>query len=360
MQPFQPILSSAPEHGHDPKHVLNFDQFLKLLKLEEDYFKDEQRQTKLMITRLRKIFYDKLGWDTQLIRRAANIKGRYEVKIMVCPDSLSGERAIISKIKYYRNNEYRPKCRMVAYSNHDRVYGSSRTGKVPFIYQNDHQDVLLPEGYHADLAHTLAGLDAINYPQVVSPLPDYLFFLRLFFPSADSNADVTTWLGDIATTAADFVYFFLRENRPPNDQEQQLYININASASDMLGNIDAFVINRLFDTSAIEGKSLTEIFEIYYCDSDQGKIWRKQRLAVFCDCVGLKDWNGYSFSNEADWIDNYTSQLRNTTAFMVFSSSENLWQKLTLCQQIWKRKYDHIIMPDYLLLLFLTAIKKLL
>ena len=75
----QPILSNTP---YPPHGVLSLSQFLDLLREEEDYYHGEQTNTKLMITRLRKIFYDKGGWNTQLIRKAAAIEWRYDDKII--------------------------------------------------------------------------------------------------------------------------------------------------------------------------------------------------------------------------------------------------------------------------------------
>src|SRR5437868_2144677 len=121
----QPIFSSEPEHGHKPEDVLTLSQFLDLLKPEEDYFEGEEENTKVMITRLRKIFYDKWGWDTMLIRNTAAIKGRYEVKIVDC-ESSTPPAYTLKKVKYYTNNTYTPKCRLVTYRQDDRVYGNAR------------------------------------------------------------------------------------------------------------------------------------------------------------------------------------------------------------------------------------------
>ena len=73
----QLILSRNPEPGHDLKNVLTLTEFIKLLKEEEDYYPGEQHNTKLMITRLRKIFYDKWGWNRELVEGAAHIDTPY-------------------------------------------------------------------------------------------------------------------------------------------------------------------------------------------------------------------------------------------------------------------------------------------
>ena len=353
----QNILSRHPELGHDPSHVLKFYEFIDLLRKEENYFKGEEGNTKLMITRLRKIFYDKWGWDTQLIRKAARVKGRYRVKIIDCPHDIGNERSLLGKVRYYEDNEYKPKCRLVTYRRNDRVYGSRRVGQVPFIYKYDHQDVRLPDGYHCDLGHVLAGLDALNHPQKVG-LFQRCFLLKPWFPTVDSNADVTTWLGDIGTICADFLFFYLREKRMLKDNEKQFYIDSNASASDMLGNIDAFVINHIYKPAG-SGRRMTDILDDFYGDSATGKSFREKRFHVFCECVGLKEWNGQSFQNEKKWLQYYSEQLRTTTAFMVFSSAGGL-DRMQLPHRVVKRQYESIIEVDMLLHLFLQALKKLL
>ena len=109
---FQPIFSNQPEYGHNPQFVLSFKEFIALIKAEEDYFEAEAVNTKLMITRLRKIFYGEKNWDTQLISGAANIDGRYEVNEVDC-NSSEGCINELAKIKYYTNTINTPKCKLV-------------------------------------------------------------------------------------------------------------------------------------------------------------------------------------------------------------------------------------------------------
>ena len=97
----QPIFSSEPEIGHDPKQVLTFDQFVRLLKKEEQYFDEDKFNTRLMITRLRKIFYDGRGWNSQLIKKVAFIKGRYKTSTIECPQT-ENNYSIVSKIRRYK------------------------------------------------------------------------------------------------------------------------------------------------------------------------------------------------------------------------------------------------------------------
>ena len=356
----QPILSRLPEYNHDNKDVLTLADFLNLLKEEEDYFQGEQYNTKLMITRLRKIFYDKWGWNTQLIKGAAYISGRYQVKIINEGTKNNIYEGKVKKVKRYLNNEYTPKYRLVTYRKNDRIYKNSRKNEVPFIYQKDHQDVLLPDGYYCDIAHVLAGLDAFNYPQVVSPLPSFLFFLYKLFPHADSNVDITTWLGDIATSAEDFLFAFIRNNRQSSTTDaEQNYININASASDMLGDIDAYVIHKFYNIGAKAGRRVTDILEEYYSDNPIGEKLRKQRFDIFCESVGLKSLVGNKFLNEDDWIAYYKKQLRNTTSFMVYSLTEETVKSIRLPIAVCFKRYEDVIKLEVLLGIFLQELKKL-
>jgi hypothetical protein len=79
-QLYQPILASTPVHV--PNDRMSTATFIALLCKEEDYYSGEQEDTCLMITRLRKIFYDQWGWNTELIEGAAAIEMRYVVTIV--------------------------------------------------------------------------------------------------------------------------------------------------------------------------------------------------------------------------------------------------------------------------------------
>jgi hypothetical protein len=359
----QPVLSKEPEYGHEKNNVLSLSKFLSLLGEEEDYFKDEQSDTKLMITRLRKIFYDKWGWNTQLIRKAAYIKCRYKVKLVKqLPGDGYSEREV-KKVKRYSNNLYQPKYRLVTYRKNDKVFKNTRANQIPEIYRNDHQDVLLPEEYYCDIAHTLAGLDAFNNFQVVSPLPAFLFFLHKIFPHADSNVEVATWLGDIATSAADFLFEYLNKNKKPlSETTEQKYISINASAPDMLGDIDAYAINHFYKEkiSAKDGR-LTMLIEEYYHNCSKDTRYAKQRFIIFCEEVGLHyNEKENNFSNEKQWLKKYIKQLRDTTAFMVHSHTEETFKGIILPLKVWLKCYDKVLKLELLLKLFLESLKKLL
>jgi hypothetical protein len=350
----QPILTTSPEPGHELANVLTITEFIALLKEEEDYFPGEQHNTKLMITRLRKIFYDQWGWNSELIRGAANIVMRYQVTIVDDPTTHA------KPVKRYEDNEYQPKHRLVTYTDHDRVFGNTRVGKVPFIFMLDHQETVLPDGHYCDAAHVLAGLDAFNHEQVVTPMPKFLLFLKNLFPHVDSNADIVTWLGDIASSSGDFLFFYLlHDKKPLSADTEQHYINIDAPGSDMLGDVDPYVINRHFNVSSSNGRRITDILEEYYLDDTKGATLRSRRFATFCDTIGLKNWDGTKFANEEAWIGYYTKQLRDNITFQVFSLTEEKFKSVWLLLRIYFNGFKGVLKYDLLLRLFLKALKQL-
>jgi hypothetical protein len=346
----QPILVTMPEPGHELKDVLTLREFIGLLQEEEEYYPEDLSNTKLMITRLRKIFYDQWGWNTELIRGAANVRMRYEVKIMDDPTPHS------KQLRRYENNQYQPKHREVVYTAQDRVY-PERAGQVPFIYKLDHQEVLLPDGAYCDTAHILAGLDAANHKAIVSPLPNFLHFLMKLFPHVDSNVDIVTWLGDIASSSGDFLfyYLFLDGRRKLTTEEEQHYINIDAPGSDMVGDIDPYVILRNYDVSATKGMRYTDILQDYYFGPANHHL---RRASLFCEAVGLKGWNGEAFSNERDWLKKYHSQLRDNVCFQIFSLTNEKLKSVWLPLAVWLNGYRDILKMEQLLRIWLVALKE--
>jgi hypothetical protein len=354
----QPVLSRRPEPGHAEKDVLTVQQFISLLKEEEDYFEGEQTLLPLMITRLRKIFYDKWGWNKELIRRAAPIECRYQVTITDTPPRDSAGQSHVRRKQHYKDNMEVDKYRLVCYRKDDRVYGDTRAGQVPFIYQKDHQEVQLPDGSYCDIAHVLAGLDAWNNPQLVSPLPPWLQFLYPLVPHCDSNMDLVTWLGDIATSAEAFVFDYLRNGKKPlSVYAEQHYVDINAPGSDMLGNIDSYAIAKSYDLSGASGRRLTDILEEYYL-SPAKSFFAQKRYALFCNAVGL-DWDGHRFTNEEEWIARYRPQLRDATTFMIYSLTDENLKSVLLPLEVWLGGYADVVKAEELLRLFLKTVKSL-
>ena len=345
----QPLLVKHPEPSHLLADVLTLKEFIALLKEEEDYWAPDQHNTKLMITRLRKIFYDQWGWNSELIRGAKDIQCRYDVNIVPTPTPHS------KAVRRYKNQSYQPVFREVVYTDHDRVFGNTMAGKVPFIYQTDHQELVLPDGHYCDTAHVLAGLDAYNYKEPVSPLPYFLFFMKNLFPHVDSNVDIVTWLGDIASSSGDFILDYVRNgHKPVSTAQEQTYINIDAPGSDMLGDVEPYIIAKHYDVGSVKGMRYTEILEDYYFSATS---MRHKRFSIFCEQVGLKGWNGNSFDNEQEWLKYYTKQLRDNITFQVFSLNEEKISAFILIMKIWFNGYGSVLKKELLLEIWLKALK---
>lgn len=339
---FQPIEQKfSPEK--EQKTEISFEKFIRLLKEEEDYFAGEQRDTKLMITRLRKIFYDAYGWNSELIRGAAHIEGRYEVKLV--PDESA---------QYDEELKTTHLVRRVLVKKDDWM--NPNAGTVPEIYANNNQTVTLPSGLTCDLGHVLAGMDAYNYMAPVTPLPNWLFWLKKLFPLVDSNLDIVTWLGDIASSAGEFLYKTIDEKRQLTNAEMQAIIDEFAPASDMLGDIDPYVICQIYNTKATTGMRVTEMFEDYYSNDGLGAFFRERRCQIFSEQIGLKGWDGENFNNEKQWMKYYLKQLRNNDAFYIFSRCENI-TGIILALLTWLKVYKKTLRDKLLLKLFLKTLK---
>ncbi|MBI9069229.1 MAG: hypothetical protein JEZ09_18170 [Salinivirgaceae bacterium] len=342
---YQPIEQKF-KPSKEKENAISLEKFLELLTNEEDYFRGKQHQTKLMITRLRKIFYAKYGWDSKLIRGAAKTEGRYEVKLVPCGEPKPKKNG--------KEFEPAPKCREVLVKKGDWM--NPNAGTVPEIFTDNNQQVILPDGLYCDLGHVLAGVDAYNYFAPVTPLPKWLMCLKPFFPLVDSNVDIVTWLGDIASSAGEFLYKKLENKRELSDEEIQKIIDEYAPGPDMLGDIDPYVICEIYNTKANDGLRPTEMFKDYYDGNGMGSYYRKRRCQFFSTIVGLNGWDGENFSNEKAWIKYYLKQLRNNDAFYLFSRCEN-FKGLMIALIAWIGCYKHTLRNKTLLQIFVKSLK---
>jgi len=352
----QPIESNVPEIPAKGNGI-SFAHFIDLLRREEDFFRAEQHKTKIMFSRLRKIFYDNWGWNTELIRGASKIEGRYEVTVVDDPTPQTNKKPRAGSRLQTSNYDIVYKHREVKVKQGDWL-NPGDAGKTPEIYANDNQDVHLPEELYCDLGHVLAGVDAYNFFAPVTPLPNCLTWARKLFPYVDSNVDIVTWLGDIASSSGEFLFQNLRKKRPLTDEEKQDIINEYATASDMLGDIDPYIIVNYYNTLAPVGQRVTDILQDYYQGGTDSSFFRQHRYSYFCDIIGLKGWDGQAFANEDEWMKYYRRQLRNNITFQVFSLTEQKIKSVWLPLWIWFGFYDKVLEMDTLLTIFVDALKK--
>ena len=181
-------------------------------------------------------------------------------------------------------------------------------GNTPDIFRQ--QEVKLADGSYLDIGHVFAGLDAFNHPGRVG----------LLGITVDSNVDNSTWVGDLGSVLAEVTFRMRRQNGSINDSQRQEVINKNAPAQDMLGNIDAYVIKRMFDLDS--QKKVSEILREYYLGeyylglSKAASDACKYRFTYFSQGIGLalQKRNPVTFSNEAAWIQKYVDQVNDSAA----------------------------------------------
>ena len=220
----------------------------------------------------------------------------------------------------------------------------------------------LPDGTMCDAAHILAALDAYNYKDMVTPLHKFggiFMFMAKLFPHVDSNVDIVTWLGDIASSAGDFLFDYKRNNRRPLSAEQeQHYIDIDAPGSDMVGDIDPYVIATLYNVGTTNGMRVTDILTDYFIGTNGNAPKRKQIMKTFCEQVGLRGWDGINFSNEEEWLSYYRKQLRDNTCFQVYSLTTESIKSFVMLIRIWFGGYKHVLKLQLLLEIWLKALKQ--
>lgn len=277
---------------------ISIKMFIALVEKEEKrYPLEQQKNTKLMITRLRKIFYGKDSWDKYLIEGARYVKRPYETKV-------------VKKRRFTIPLDWSPDLDVV---RNQYSVTNPATGNSPMIARN--QEIRLANGSYIDIGHVFAGLDAINFPQMVDG-PGKV--------NIDKNVDATTWVGDLGSVLAEVVFKTLtKKNGPVSIAEINAIIHEYASPQDMLGDIDAYVIKTRYDTGkTAQGLKVSEILRRYYL-SDSPYV-REHRYSVFAGQVGLKGWNGSVFENEKEWIQYYADQVNDAAALYVGANTEGI------------------------------------
>ncbi len=314
--------------NEEKSKMLSMEDVITLLREEEEYWPEDVYNTNKCITRLRKIYYDMWGWNKELIRSVAGIKPRYKTTLI---QSEQYRVPIIGiKVPRYFSDSYEVVHyrRLVAYRFNDRIY-PERAGQMAWIYDNDNQEVLLPSGIVCDVSHVLSGVDAMNHPQPVSPLPNWLFFLKQYLPFVDKNYEATTWLGDIASASAEVLFTSARLGRSLTNSEIQPIINKYASGPDMIGNIDSYVIWKNYNIASKNGLRFTDILRHYYLHEKVSglknlKSNEPYRYTIFCEAVGLKGWNGKKFANRKEWVKRYTPRMLDATLFYMMTRATGI------------------------------------
>ena len=291
---------SVPLQGSVPAGVSSVPLagFLAVIRAVQGRFPEsEQVNTRLMITRLRKLFYGTPGWDEHLIPGAKPVAPVYPVRetetgrrdwaVDGAPDALE-----------YVDTRVELDIQAPAGSPEWKLRDPSSV-----------QQVLVPGGDFVDAGHVLAGLDALNYPGRVSA-PAGTFALS-------SNVDAVTWLGDLGSVLAEAAFQRARLGRDLTAAELQAQVDQLAPAVDMLGNADAYAIGAAdaYTIGSADGRKVPDLLEEYYGPDPHGV--RARRFTVFAAQIGLGKLDAGSFTGESGWRAKYEAEAGNAAALYV-------------------------------------------
>lgn len=326
----QPIVTQAPPKTISIKH------FIELVESEEAKWPAaDQKNTSLMITRLRKIFYGTPGWNKYLIPGAANIMSGYKISEKVTsrtPLSIPGnpDADIVRK---------------------KQVTTKPSTGDSPPIASQ--QEVELEDGSFDDIGHVFAGLDAANHPDSISD--------PLGIVSVKDNKAAVTWTGDLGSVVTEILFKICNNSAQAAAKSAQSLINEYASAQDMLGNIDAYVIADEYKISSSAGQKVSEILRSYYLSKSNSSdaSAREHRYSRFCELTGLTGWSDGAFSNESAWIEKWAPEVAGAAALYYGALTEGVLASPARLRHIELLKQQDFPLVRPLLKNFLDALKPL-
>jgi len=272
------------------------DAFLQVVRDEEDRLpRHERLDAKLMITRLRKLFYGGRGWDEHLIPGAAQVTALY-------PFTMD---------EPVRRGFVAPGPNVLDFvDRRARLHGAP----AQLVRPGDLQEVRMPAGELVDVGHVLAGLDAINHPSEVAPLGMY---------EMASNVDAVTWAGDLGSVLAEVLFQRARLDRPLTDAEVQAQIDLCCPPQDMLGNVDAYAIGVAYDIgSRSAGRTVSDILLDYYGAPATVGTARSRRFTTFALQVGLGRLEGDAFAAEPAWLERNEREIAHAAALYVGAVGE--------------------------------------
>ncbi len=238
----------------------------KIEEIENKFSEEEQRNTKLMITRFRKIYYDSAGWNNVLIPNTSDIP------------------CIFSEEEYKLN------------------------------FKQGNEVIIDLSGYLLDIGHVIAALDAFNHLSSID-----IFMGAVFWVDIKRNIDAATWLGDLGSVIAHMRREFFNKlywnEFINNDIIIDLLIKIfkeKSSSIDLLSDIDGIVIaNHLPISANKNGKKMSELLRDYYLQ-ENSCVLISNRISLFAKEIGL----GENFENEEAFIKRYQHEI--TDAALIY------------------------------------------
>jgi hypothetical protein len=292
---------SIPLQGGVPagRTATDFSTFISVIQAEEAKVPPaEQTDTKLMITRLRKLFYGTEGWDSYLIPGAASDQPLYPVR----------------EVETGRREFEAPGPNVIEFvDKRTELVGAPAV----LAHPESIQEVRMPNGDFVDVGHVLAGLDALNHPHDASG--------PLWMYEMSGNVNAVTWAGDLGSVLAEVVFQRAKLGLPLTDSQVQAQVDELAPVQDLLGDVDAYAIGRSFAIGSGAGKKVSDILLEYYgapgTASATGEHARSQRFTTFAGELGLGPLTGGSFTNEAAWLDRYEVEVGKAGALYVGANS---------------------------------------
>ena len=292
-----------------PDSAMTIRECIALLEQEEQkYSEAEQRNTKVMITRLRKIYYAFSAWDKYLIKGVADIKSPYD-NIIVQPVDVSTKALETSTgliIKLIDTISFPTDSVLQKVTLRKNIFNS--------------QEIRLENNDILDIGHVLCGMDASNHRHAVRT-PRFLG-LPTSSIKVKSNMDAVTWIGDLGSLVAE-VYFEKKKKGECTTSKQQELLDNFISAADILGNTDGYVIAQKYDLRSENGKKVSEIFRDYYLSQNRDN--QKDRYKIFAEIVGFS--KGISDKKKARLRCRYTDEVSDSAAFFTAVSAKNMGKK---------------------------------
>jgi len=282
-----------------------FETYLGMIEQVENDNPDVANNTKLMFTKLRKVYYDSFGWNDELIRGTEDI---------------------------------------------------APFAHIPAGMESKNHIVKMQNGDLYDIAHIFAIVDAGNHEGYFTPLPNTLMFLRWLFPTVQSRLTASGWMGDLSSASGQFFLIYKSTKNQLSLAQKQKVVDEYAPCDKMISNADALIIINNYGVSASAGKKVSEILRDYYDAGGKGDVLRQNRYSLFAAYLGLRDWSGQTFINEKQWREFYFGQLKTCSAFYLLFFREKL-STLVWSLLIWVGFYKKEVAVAEVLDSFITGLK---
>lgn len=312
--------------------------FINQLKIEESKLSSSTGNFKVLLSKIRKIFYNTGGWDA-IIPAAAGIKNENYITIEYPYAGFPKQwpnpdfNAAVKRLKDFPGKaNFVPPASFSFTDMGSKPLDVNQQSPSIFCGGDPCQKYLNQEVKFGvwgcgsgevmiDMGHVLTGLDALYHEETFWP-PLGPVKLPVFTNS--SNVGVATWVGDLGSVLAEFVYLSHKKSAEsggltttPTLIEIQQAIDKLASGADMIGNIDAYGI---YGIQVPQDNLVSSWVENYY--NIQIAVSPTKRFRFFAERIGLI-WDGSGFSNLESLLPRYIDDVMNFAIVYVIVSAKN-------------------------------------